>query len=198
MSSPEPDPGVEIAQRLRMACAAHESELDSHLANVARYACALGRETGMNVQELHDLRHAVPLHDLGKIGIPHDLLSRPSRFGPEEMSQIQEHTLIGFRILDGSRWSVIQCAARIALSHHENWDGSGYPHGLRGEQIPLEARVCAVADVYDALRSRRSYKEAWSETAVLDEMLRLRGTKFEPRLLDAFLGLLPVLEASAA
>jgi putative two-component system response regulator len=93
---------------------------------------------------------------------------------------------------------VIRYAANIALSHHENWDGTGYPHGLSGESIPIEARLCAIADVYDALRSRRSYKRPWPEQEVIHELRRLSGTKFEPRLVEAFLELIPRLEASAA
>ena len=100
---------------------------------------------------------------------------------------LKTHTTLGHRILEGSAWPVIQCAAQIALSHHENWDGSGYPHGLRRDEIPLAARIVAVADVYDALISQRAYKPAWEEERVLGEMRQLRGTKFDPAIFDVFL-----------
>lgn len=99
--------------------------------------------------------------------------------------------MTGHRILDGSSWPVIQCAARIALSHHENWQGGGYPQGISGDGIPLEARIAAVADVYDALSSPRAYKPAWEQDRVVAEMRRLRAVKFDPEILDLFLGRLP-------
>ncbi|MGH8021324.1 MAG: HD-GYP domain-containing protein [Opitutaceae bacterium] len=192
------DPGIELAVRLRLACEAHEAELGSHLSNVSRCTVELARHIGLPEETLRLLHFAAPLHDLGKIGIPLEVLRRPGPLTDEEMDTVKEHTLVGYRILDGSPWPVIQCAARIALSHHEAWDGSGYPHGLAGEDIPLEARLCTIADIYDALRSRRCYKSPWPEMAVIEELRRLSGTKFEPRLLDAFLELIPQLEVSAA
>ena len=106
---------------------------------------------------------------------------------------VKTHTVIGHRIMEGSEWPVIQCAARIALSHHECWNGSGYPHGLAGDAIPLDARIVAVADVYDALMSQRAYKPAWEEDMVIAEMRRLRGDKFDPAVFDLFIENLPVL-----
>ena len=146
----------------------------------------------MPAARLHELSYAVPLHDLGKIGLPSALLAKPGRLTPEEMTTVMAHTRIGHGILEDSRWPVIQCAARIALSHHENWDGSGHPHGRAGEEIPLEARLTAVADVYDALSSPRAYKPAWEPDQVVAEMRRLREKKFDPGLLDLFLDYLPV------
>jgi putative two-component system response regulator len=107
------------------------------------------------------------------------------------MATIQSHTTIGYDILSGNPWPTIECAASIALNHHENWDGSGYPNGRKGESIPIEARLVAVADVYDALFSARAYKTAWSENQVIAELRRLGGTKFEPTLIDLFLDNLP-------
>ena len=192
------DPGIEMALRLRRACEAHESELGSHLTNVARYTAELARHIGLSDAFVADLHYATPLHDLGKIAVPLELLRRPGALTHEEMELVKEHTVVGHRILQGSEWPVIRYAANIALSHHENWDGTGYPHGLSGESIPIEARLCAIADVYDALRSRRSYKRPWPEQEVIHELRRLSGTKFEPRLVEAFLELIPRLEASAA
>jgi HD-GYP domain-containing protein (c-di-GMP phosphodiesterase class II) len=181
-----------MVTRLRWACEAHETSIGAHLDRVSRYACELGRLLGLSEEQLLELHHAAPLHDLGKIALPMDILNKVGRLTSEEMEIIKTHTVIGHRILDGSPYGVMQCAARIALSHHECWDGSGYPHKLVGNAIPLEARIVAVADVYDALMSQRAYKPAWEEDMVLAELRRLRGTKFEPEILDLFIENLPV------
>ena len=191
------NPGIEIAVRLRLACEAHDTSIKSHLDRVSRYACEIGRLMGLDSVRLMELHHATPLHDVGKIGLSQELLSKPGRLTREEMETIKSHSMIGFRMLEGSPWPLIQCAARIALSHHECWDGTGYPHGLVGEQIPLEARIVAVADVYDALLSQRAYKPAWEEDVVIAEMRRMRETKFDPAILDLFLNHLPAMTMAA-
>lgn len=196
------DPGAELALRMRYACEAHDSTIASHLDRVSTYACEIGRRLGYSDAKLTELRLATPLHDVGKIGLPIALLRKPGKLTAEEMVQIRSHTVIGYRILEASPWPVIQCAARIALFHHEDWSGTGYPQGKAGTDIPLDARIVAVADVYDALMSDRAYKPAWEEERVLGEMRRLRGLKFDPELLDIFLEQLPKiavpLEQSAA
>lgn len=197
-TAPHIDPGIEMALSLRRACEAHDSTIASHLDHVTHYACEIGRLVGLPEARILDLRHATPLHDVGKIGLPLDLLNKPGALTAGEMETIKSHTVIGHRILDGTSSSIMQCAARIALSHHENWDGTGYPHNLRGENIPLDARIVAIADVYDALLSRRAYKPAWNEDLVIAELRRLRGTKFEPALLDLFLANVAQIESSAA
>lgn len=180
-------PGVEIAVRLRLCCEAHDPTIGSHLDRVGRYACEIGRLMGLSPTQILELHHATPLHDVGKIGIPSEILNKPSRLTREEMELVKTHTVIGHRILEGSDAPVMQCAARIALSHHECWDGSGYPHGISRQAIPLDARIVAVADVYDALMSQRAYKPAWEEELVLAEMRNLRAIKFDPQILDLFL-----------
>ena len=192
------DPGHEIAVRMRLACEAHDPTIVAHLDHVTRCACELARIAGLDAARVDEIFHATPLHDIGKIGLPREILEKPGRLTAEEMQIVVSHTTIGHRILDGSTWPVIQCAARIALGHHENWDGSGYPHKLRGNDIPIDARIVAIADVYDALLSRRAYKPAWNEDAVLTEMQRLRGVKFDPGLLDLFLANLARINAPAA
>ena len=187
------DPGVELAARLRVACEAHDPSISQHLDRVSRYACDIGRLMGFTEAQLVELRHATPLHDIGKIAMPLEILNKTGRLTNEEMDTIKLHTVIGHRILDGSSWPVLQCAARIALSHHECWSGNGYPHNLVGAAIPLDARIVAVADVYDALLSQRAYKPAWEEDMVMAEMRRLRETKFDPAILDLFVENLPVL-----
>lgn len=192
------NPGIEMALRLRFACEAHDTTIASHLDHVSHYACELGRLAGLSEAQVVELHYATPLHDIGKLGIPLALLNKPGSFTTDEMEAVKAHTLIGHKILAGSPWPVIQCAARIALSHHESWDGSGYPHGLRGEEIPLDVRIVSIADVYDALLSRRVYKPAWEEDVVLAELRRLRGVKFDPALLDLFLENVGHLETPAA
>ena len=192
------DAGFEIAARMRLACEAHDPSIVAHLDHVTHCACELARVAGLEEARVLDIFYATPLHDIGKLGLPREILEKPGRLTPEEMEVVVSHTTIGHRILDGSRWPVMQCAARIALSHHENWDGSGYPHKLQGEAIPLDARIVAIADVYDALLSRRAYKPAWREEAVLGELQRLRGMKFDPALLDLFLANLARMNVPAA
>ena len=191
MSAAFPNPAVEMVVRLRRACEEHEPAIGAHLDRVTRYACELGRRLGLSEAQLEELAHATPLHDLGKIALPLALLNKPGRLTPEETEIVRMHTVIGHRILDGSDWPLIRCAARIALSHHECWNGRGYPHGLAGAAIPFDVRIVAIADVYDALRSARAYKAAWSEEQVVDELRRLRGMQFDPEILDVFLDQLP-------
>jgi len=190
------NPGVEMALRLRYACEAHDPAIGSHLDRVTRYACEIGRLAGFSEARLLEIYYATPLHDLGKIGVPIDLLNKPGALTASEMEIVKQHTVIGHRMLEGSDWPVIQCSAVIALSHHECWDGRGYPHGLVGARIPLDARIVAVADVYDALISRRSYKPAWEEDRVMAEMRQMRGIKFDPEILDLFVDHLPAITAA--
>ncbi len=192
------DPGIEMALRLRYACEAHEHSISNHLDRVSLYACEIGRMMGFSMQHLAELRYAAPLHDLGKIYVPVNVLNKPGKLTPEEMEIVKAHTKLGHRMLEGSAWPVIRRAAEIALSHHECWDGSGYPYGLAGQNIPLDARIVAVADVYDALLSQRTYKPAWEESVVLNSMREMRGTKFDPEVLDVFLAHPPVPAAADA
>lgn len=187
------DPGLEIAVRLRLACEAHDATISPHLDRVSRYACDIGKLMGFSDARLQELRQATPLHDLGKIALPLEILNKVGRLTNAEMETVRTHTTIGYKILEGSTWPIIQCAANIALSHHECWSGGGYPQKLVGEAIPLDARIVAVADVYDALMSQRAYKPAWEEDMVVAEMRRLREDKFDPAILDLFIEHLPVV-----
>ena len=165
---------------------------------MARYSGELVRLTNLPDEGIFQIGYAAPLHDIGKIGLRRSLLEKPGVLDQNERKTIQSHTQISYDILAGSPWPTIQCAASIALSHHENWDGSGYPNGLSGEEIPLEARIVAVADVYDALISVRVYKAAWSQDAVIAELKSLCNVNYEPVLIDLFLENLPKICASAA
>src|SRR5204862_7684852 len=136
--------------------------------------------------EVSRLRCAAPLHDIGKIGVPDSILLKKDRLAPHEFELMKKHTLIGAEIVSGSSSDVLQLSAVIARTHHERWDGGGYPHGIAGDEIPLAGRLSAVADVFDALTHQRPYKPAWPVEDAVAEMKRLRGTQFDPDVLDAF------------
>jgi putative two-component system response regulator len=127
------------------------------------------------------------MHDIGKIGIPDRILQKPGRLDPDEWERMKTHTTIGAHILAASRAPLVQMAETIALTHHERWDGSGYPNGLAGEEIPLAGRIAAVCDVYDALISERPYKRAWPADEAVAEIERSSGSHFDPELVERFL-----------
>ncbi len=179
----------EIAHRLGVAVEWRDAETGVHIERMGRLCERLAREVGMTAAEAELLRHASALHDVGKVGISDDILLKPGKLDPAEWVTMKTHTTIGASILSGSRSELVQLAEEIALSHHERWDGSGYPDGLKGEGIPLEARICAVCDVFDALLSPRPYKAAWPLGDVITELASLRGTHLDPSLVDAFLPL---------
>jgi cyclic di-GMP phosphodiesterase len=147
----------------------------------------------MTADEAELLRRASVMHDVGKIGIPDSILRKPGLLDREEWQIMRTHTTIGGRILSGSRSPLVRMAETIALTHHERWDGSGYPAGLAGEDIPLVGRICAVCDVFDALISSRPYKHAWPVNAAFAEIERETGHHFDPRLARLFLELAPEL-----
>jgi CHASE2 domain-containing sensor protein len=177
----------EIAQRLGVAVEWKDAETGGHIERIGRLCERLALEVGWSAEEADLLRHASALHDVGKVGIPDHILLKPGKLDPAEWAKMKTHTTIGGRILAGSRSALVQMAETIAVSHHERWDGSGYPEGLAGEEIPLAGRICAVCDVFDALLSPRPYKEPWPLQAVLDELVRVRGSHLDPALVDAFL-----------
>jgi CHASE2 domain-containing sensor protein len=183
----------EIAHRLGVAVEWRDAETGVHIERMGRLCERLAREVGLSVVEAELLRHASALHDVGKVGIPDEVLLKPGKLDEAEWAQMKTHTTIGASILSGSKSALVQMAEQIARSHHERWDGSGYPDGLRGEEIPLPARICAVCDVFDALLSPRPYKDAWALPEVIDELASLRGTHLDPSLVEAFLPLAPEL-----
>jgi HD-GYP domain-containing protein (c-di-GMP phosphodiesterase class II) len=185
----------EIAHRLGVAVEWRDAETGVHIERMGRLCERLAREVGLSVVEADLLRHASVLHDVGKVGIPDEILLKPAKLDAAEWTKMKTHTTIGASILSGSKSALVQMAEQIALSHHERWDGSGYPDGLKGDEIPLAARICAVCDVFDALLSPRPYKAPWPLPAVVRELAILRGTHLDPALVDAFLPLAGDLHA---
>jgi hypothetical protein len=177
----------EIAHRLGVAVEWRDAETGVHIERMGRLCERLAREVGLSVVEAELLRHASALHDVGKVGIPDEILLKPGKLDAAEWAHMKTHTTIGAAILSGSKSALVQMAEQIARSHHERWDGTGYPDGLSGDEIPLPARICAVCDVFDALLSPRPYKDAWPLAEVIRELASLRGTHLDPALVDAFL-----------
>jgi putative two-component system response regulator len=158
---------------------------------MSHYCARLGRAVGLSESECEMLLHASPMHDIGKIGIPDRVLLKEGRLSPEEWEIMRTHAEIGAKLLEGSNSPIMHMAADIARTHHEKWDGSGYPNRLKGEDIPLAGRIVALCDVFDALTSERPYKKAWKLEDVMDELDRLSGSHFDPRLVAAFKEILP-------
>ena len=181
------DTRLELLHRLALAAELRDDDTYQHTVRVGRNAESLAEAVGMTPEESVLLRHAAPLHDIGKIGISDSILLKPGKLTPEEFDQIKTHAEVGARILGGSPTDVLRMAERVALQHHERWGGGGYPHGLRGEEIWLPARIVTVVDVFDALTHARPYKEAWPVERAVEEMRGLRGAHFDPDVLDVFL-----------
>jgi len=159
-------------------------ETGDHIKRVAEISYKLAQYYGLPEEEAERIRLAAPMHDLGKVAIPDAILNKPGRFTDEEYETMKSHAIRGEEILLKSKRELLRFAATLAGSHHERWDGKGYPRGLSGEDIPLAGRICAVADVLDALSSPRCYKPAWPEEKVREEFLKQRGAQFQPELID--------------
>jgi putative two-component system response regulator len=175
---------LETAERLALACEFRDDDTNEHAQRVGRTAAVLASELGLSYDEVEVIRHAAPLHDIGKIGIADSILLKPGRLRPDELEVMKTHTLIGSQILGGSQSRLLQAGEEIARTHHERWDGRGYPAGLAGPDIPIAGRVTAVADVFDALAFSRPYKEAWPLDAVLAEMELSAGRQLDRALVE--------------
>lgn len=186
---------LEIVQRLGLAAEYKDNETGLHVIRMSHFSRILGLAAGMTEAEADDLLHAAPMHDVGKIGIPDSILQKPGPLDADEWKIMQSHATIGAEIIGQHERGVLALARAIALTHHEKWDGSGYPNGLAGEQIPLVGRICAIADVFDALTSVRPYKKAWTEEEAVDFMVRQKGKHFDPALVDLFVTQLPAIRA---
>jgi hypothetical protein len=177
---------LEVVRRLARAAEWRDEDTGEHIERIGLLCQRLGLAAGLTPVEAETLRHAAVLHDVGKIGVPDRVLLKPGKLDAEEWAVMKTHAEIGASMLSGSESPLVQLGEEIALSHHERWDGSGYPAGRRGEEIPLPGRICAICDVFDALRSRRPYKEPWSFEDAVAEIVAQRGRHFDPRLVDLF------------
>ena len=173
---------LDTLERLAIAAEFRDDETGRHTERVGEVAAMLGSVLGLPEEDLFLIRRAAPLHDVGKIGIPDSILRKPGPLTGEEWEIMKTHASIGARILAGGRSRVVRLAEEIALHHHEQWDGEGYPAGVAGEAIPLPGRLVMVADVYDALTSERVYREAWPAEKVLAYIHQYAGRRFDPRI----------------
>lgn len=178
---------LEILERLALAAEYRDDATGEHTRRVGRECAALAEALGLPSDQVEDIRRAALLHDVGKIAVPDSILLKQGSLAADETKKMREHTTVGASILSGSRFPMMRIAEEIALHHHECWDGSGYPDGLKGDQIPLAARITSVVDVFDSLTHKRVYKRAWTTEEALDEIERLAGSKFDPVVVEVFL-----------
>ncbi|MCX7292202.1 HD domain-containing phosphohydrolase [Janthinobacterium sp.] len=187
---------LQIVQRLGLAAEYKDNETGLHVIRMSHFARVLGVAAGLDDTAADDLLHAAPMHDVGKIGIPDRILQKPGKLDADEWSVMQTHASIGADIIgEHAGGGMLALAREIALSHHEKWDGSGYPRGLAGEAIPLAGRIVAVADVFDALTSVRPYKRAWPVTDAVGYLQQQKGQHFDGALVDLFVQQLPAIDA---
>ncbi len=180
------DTQLEIVQRLGSAAEYRDDETGAHIKRLSLFAVVLGKAVGLDETDIEILENAIPMHDVGKIGIPDSVLLKPGKLDDAEWETMRSHATIGASVLAGSSSYLLISAQAIARSHHEKWDGSGYPSGLVGAEITYLARICAICDVYDALTSDRPYKTAWSTEDAAAEIEKSAGSHFDPDLVQAF------------
>jgi HD-GYP domain-containing protein (c-di-GMP phosphodiesterase class II) len=181
---------AETVRRLSMAVEFRDEDTGAHIERIGRFSTLLAEQIGMEEELCERMSHAAPLHDVGKVAIPDAILLKPGKLTAQERAIVETHAEEGHRLLKGSSSAILDLAATIALSHHEKWDGSGYPRGVAGEAIPIEGRIVAIADVFDALTSDRVYRKAFAVEEAVEMMREQRGRHFDPVLLDAFMEVL--------
>lgn len=181
------DTQIEILRRLGQAAEFRDNETGGHIMRMSHYSQILALAAGFTPQAAEMLLIASPMHDVGKIAIPDHVLLKPGKLTPEEFEIIKTHPYSGFKLLDGHSSDLMKLSAKIALSHHEKWDGTGYPHALQGEQIPVEGRIVALADVFDALTSERPYKKPWTVEAAVEYITEQSGKHFDPKYVQLFI-----------
>ena len=182
------DAHLDTIRRLVIAAEYKDRDTAAHIERIGRFSEVIARALKLSPGQIETIRHAAPMHDVGKIGIPDAILLKPGKLTTDEWEIMKQHAVMGARILHNSPSDVLQAGEQIALSHHEKWDGSGYPNGLRGEAIPLGGRICAVADVFDALTSHRHYRDALPNDTVYDMIEAQAGRHFDPDIAAAFVG----------
>lgn len=185
---------LEVIQRLGRAAEYRDNETGQHVLRMSHFAARLAKELGMNDMECAMIKLASPMHDIGKIGIPDDILLKPGPLTKDERKIMETHTTIGGEILGGGKSELIKMAETIALTHQEKWDGTGYPKGLKKEEIPIAGRITAICDVFDAMTSKRPYKEAYPIEYALDFISSQSGKHFDPHLVKVFHQIVPDLK----
>jgi len=188
------DAHLDTIRRLVIAAEYKDRDTAAHIERIGQFSEVIARALKLSPGRIETIRHAAPMHDVGKIGVPDAILLKPGQLTPDEWEIMKRHTVMGARILHGSPSDVLQAGEEIALSHHEKWDGSGYPNGLRGEAIPLGGRICAVADVFDALTNHRHYRDALPNQTAYDMIETQAGRHFDPEVVAAFLASKPEVE----
>jgi putative nucleotidyltransferase with HDIG domain len=187
---------LDALHRLALVAEYRDDNTADHTERVAELAAQLAKRLGLPDRTVWLIRHAAPLHDLGKIAVPDSILLKPGRLTDEEYEVVKTHAVLGARVLAGADSEVLQTAERIARHHHERWDGTGYPDALAGEDIPIEARLVHVADVFDVLVHERPYKDSWTVEAAVEEIRGGAGTQFAPAAVTAFEALGPAVWAA--
>jgi len=186
---------LETIHRLVLATEYRDSNTAGHIMRMSQFSAMLARLKGIDKSDVRLVLHASPMHDIGKIATPNEILLKPGKLTPEEWEIMKQHATVGAQILKHSASKLLQVGEIIAKHHHEKWDGSGYPQGLAREEIPLLARICTVADVFDALTTERPYKPAYSNDVSLEMVKRSAGIHFDPELIELFVENMPEVEA---
>lgn len=186
---------LDTLQRMAYMAELRDPETGNHMTRIGHFSYLLAKSCGLSELEANDYLHAAPLHDAGKVETPDHILLKPGKLLEEEWGRMKQHAQFGFEMLKGHQSKIMNKAALIALSHHEKWDGSGYPQGLEGENIPLCGRIVAITDVYDALTSKRPYKEPWPQEKAIRLLESEKGHHFEPKIADKFIEILPQISA---
>ncbi len=189
------DSHLEIIRRLAQAAEFRDNDTGLHIIRMSQYCAKFGETLGLNDSECDLLLHASPLHDVGKIGIPDSILLKPGPLTVPEYEIMKTHTTIGAKLLSGSNSPTMKMAQTIALTHHEKWDGSGYPRQLKGDAIPVIGQIAGLCDVFDALTSERPYKKAWTPEEALKELVNQKGKHFNPVFVDRFIEVFAEIEA---
>ncbi len=177
---------LDTIHRLVIAAEYKDEDTGAHIARMSQYSVLIAEKLGMPAKEVQNIQYAAPMHDVGKIGIPDRILMKPGKLTDEEFDLMKTHTTIGAKILTNAKAEVLKVAGQIAISHHEKWNGTGYPQGLAGVTIPLAARIVGLVDVFDALTSKRLYKDPFPVKVALDIIKKERGHHFDPDIVEIF------------